>query len=194
MKRYFAALATRLGTIPEAAHAGFAQDRGHRNIRSQAETHMAQAPLIRRDTGAWRLQVWVSFILSVTLCGSGLAWLPGQDLDRAFMVMGYVFCLSTAFALAKFIRDNQDRTVDTPMWRLVVWAGFALAMSLTGWGLWRMEVQPVWKAYLLVCWLYLISNVFTLAKMLRDAHEADLAEARMQGRREAAMQADATAQ
>jgi hypothetical protein len=33
-----------------------------------------------------------------------------------------------------------------------------------------------------VCWLYLISNVFTLAKMLRDAHEADLAEARMQGR------------
>jgi hypothetical protein len=65
MKRYFAALATRLGTIPEAAHAGFAQDRGHRNIRSQAETHMAQAPLIRRDTGAWRLQVWVSFGLSV---------------------------------------------------------------------------------------------------------------------------------
>jgi hypothetical protein len=45
------------------------------------------------------------------------------------MVMGYVFCLSTAFALAKFIRDNQDRKVDTPMWRLVVWAGFALAMA-----------------------------------------------------------------
>jgi len=103
--------------------------------------------------------------------------------------MGYVFCLSTAFALAKFIRDNQGRQVDTPMWRVVVWAGFVLAMGLTGWGLWRMEIQPVWKAYLGVCWLYLISNVFTLAKMLRDAHEADLMEARlqgqMQGRREA---------
>lgn len=184
MTRYWPALAARLGTIPEAATPGIAQDRGHRNIRSQADT-MPQAPLIRRDTSAWRLQVWVSFILSVMLCASGLAWLPGQDLDRAFMVMGYVFCLSTAFALAKFIRDNQDRQVDTPMWRLVVWAGFALAMGLTGWGLWRMEVQPVWKAYLLVCWLYLISNVFTLAKMLRDAHEADLLEARMQGRREA---------
>ena len=36
------------------------------------------------------------------------------------------------------------------------------------------EIQPVWKAYLGVCWLYLISNVFTLAKMLRDRHEADL--------------------
>ncbi|TNY08166.1 YiaA/YiaB family inner membrane protein, partial [Escherichia coli] len=80
---------------------------------------------------------------------------------------------------------NQDRPVDTPMWRLVVWSGFALAMGLTGWGLYRMEIQPVWKAYLGVCWLYLISNVFTLAKMLRDAHEADLTEARMEGRREA---------
>jgi hypothetical protein len=146
---------------------------------------MASNPMIRRDTGAWRTQVWISFGLSVMLCGSGLAYLPGADIDRAFMVMGYVFCLSTAFALAKFVRDNQDKSVDTPMWRLVVWAGFALAMGLTGWGLWRMEVQPVWKAYLLVCWLYLISNVFTLAKMLRDAHEADLVEARMLGRREA---------
>jgi hypothetical protein len=184
MKRYWPALAARLGTIPETRAPGIAQDHGRRNIRSQADT-MPQAPLIRRDTSAWRFQVWVSFIVSAMLCASGLAWLPGQDLDRAFMVMGYVFCLSTAFALAKFIRDNQDRQVDTPMWRLVVWAGFALAMGLTGWGLWRMEVQPVWKAYLLVCWLYLISNVFTLAKMLRDAHEADLLEARMQGRREA---------
>jgi len=190
MKRYFSALAARLGTIPEVGPAGFAQDRGHRNIRSQHDAPtMAQYPHIRRDTSAWRLQVWISFGLSVMLCGSGLAWLPGADLDRAFMVMGYVFCLSTAFALAKFIRDNQDRQVDTPMWRLVVWSGFALAMGLTGWGLWRMEIQPVWKAYLGVCWLYLISNVFTLAKMLRDAHEADLMEARLQGRREAAAQA-----
>lgn len=184
MKRYLPALALRLGTIPDAAHCRIAQDRGHRNIRPHADA-MPHFPTVRRDTGAWRLQVWVSFIISVMLCASGLAWLPGQDLDRAFMVMGYVFCLSTAFALAKFIRDNQERSVDTPMWRLVVWAGFALAMALTGWGLWRMEIQPVWKAYLGVCWLYLISNVFTLAKMLRDAHEADLMEARLQGRREA---------
>ena len=73
-------------------------------------------------------------------------------------------------------------------------SGFGLAMALTGWGLWRMEIQPVWKAYLLVCWLYLISNVFTLAKMLRDAHEADLAEARLQGRREAHREAVAAAE
>ena len=146
----------------------------------------SNTPLIRRDTAAWRLQVWVSFGIAITLCASGLAWLPGNDIDRAFMVMGYVFCLSTAFALAKFVRDNQHRTVDTPMWKLVVWGGFLLAMGLTAWGLWRMDIQPVWKSYLLVCWLFLIAQVFTLAKTLRDAHDADVLEARLHGRRESA--------
>jgi len=140
-----------------------------------------QATPIRKDTNAWKLQVWVSFGLSITLCGTGLAYLPGADLDRAFMVMGYMFCLSTAFALAKYVRDNEARSTDTPMWGLVVWGGFALAMLLTAWGLWRMEVNPTYKAFLGVSWLFLISTVFTLAKTLRDAHEAALAEARQQG-------------
>ena len=139
---------------------------------------MSSTPLIRRDTRAWRFQVWASFGIATTLCGTGLAYLPGQDLDRAFMVMGYLFCLSTAFALAKFVRDNEQRRNDTPMWGMVVWGGFAMAMALTGWGLWRMEINPQYKAYLAVCWLFLISAVFTLAKTLRDAHEAALAEAR----------------
>jgi hypothetical protein len=140
---------------------------------------------IRRDTSAWRLQVWLSFGIAVSLCAIGLAWLPGADLDRAFMVMGYVFCLSSAFVLSKFIRDNEGRHTDTPMWKAVVWSAFFIAMALTGWGLWRMSVQPVWKAYLAVAWLFLISSVFTLAKTLRDAHDADLQEARLAGHREA---------
>jgi hypothetical protein len=131
-----------------------------------------------RDTKAWKVQVWVSFGVAVSLCATGLAWLPGQDLDRAFMVMGYVFCLSAAFALAKFVRDNEARRSDTPLWSLVVWGGFALAMALTGWGLWRMEINPTYKAFLLVSWLFLISSAFTLAKTLRDAYDADVIEAR----------------
>jgi hypothetical protein len=145
----------------------------HHEIMSTRHPHTA--PAIRRDTRAWRAQVWISF------GAIGLLWLPGQDLDRAFMVMGYVFCLSTAFALAKYVRDNQHGKVDTPMWGGVVWGGFAFAMALTGWGLWRMEVNPTYKAYLGVCWLFLISSVFTLAKTLRDAHEADVLEAGAQG-------------
>ena len=130
-----------------------------------------QSP-IQRDTRAWRV---------------GLAYLPGRDLDRAFMVMGYVFCLSAAFVLAKFVRDNEKarlerRPADTPMFRLVVWAGFGIAMALTAWGLLRMEINQTYKAFLAVSWLYLITCTFTLAKTLRDRHEADLAEARLQGR------------
>ena len=132
----------------------------------------------RRDTNTWKLQVWLSFVISAGLCAVGLAYLPGQDLDRAFMVMGYVFCLSTAFALAKFVRDNEANRSDTPMWSTVVWSGVLLAMGLTAWGLWRMEINPTYKAYLGVSWLYLISSAFTLAKTLRDAFEADLADAR----------------
>lgn len=44
-----------------------------------------------------------------------------------------------------------------------------------------MELNPTYKAFLGVCWLFLISTVFTLAKTLRDAHEADLADARRDG-------------
>jgi hypothetical protein len=143
--------------------------------------------LIQRDTKAWQLQVWVSFLVAAFLCGVGLAYLPGRDLDRAFMVMGYFFCLSAAFVLAKFVRDTEKakadrRIADTPMFKFVVWGGFFLAMGLTAWGLLRMEVNETYKAYLAVSWLYLISCTFTLAKTLRDRHEADLADARMQGR------------
>ncbi|MDZ4280001.1 MAG: YiaA/YiaB family inner membrane protein [Hydrogenophaga sp.] len=157
-------------------------------------------PLIgMRDTRAWQVQVWASFGVAVFLCATGLAYLPGQALDRAFMVMGYVFCLSTVFVLSKAVRDSHQATLagvpETPMWRLVVWGGFAVAMGLTGWGLLRMEINDTYRAYLGVSWLYLVTSAFTLAKTLRDRHEADLAEAHVMGRQQAlAERVAATAQ
>ena len=155
---------------------------------------------IQRDTRAWQFQAWASFAIAVFLCATGLSWLPGEALDRAFMVMGYVFCLSTAFMLAKFVRDSQqaaersaEATRDVPMWKLVVWGSFFTAMGLTGWGLVRMEINEAYKAFLGVSWLFLISSAFTLAKTLRDRHEADMAEARLQGRRLARAEAAASA-
>ena len=135
-----------------------------------------QPTSIRKDTRAWKAQVWISFATAVALCAVGLAYLPGQDIDRAFMVMGYLFCLTTAFALAKFVRDNEVRRTDTPLWGVVIWGGFWVAMALTAWGLWRMDVNPTYKAFLGVSWLFVISTAFTLAKTLRDAHENALAE------------------
>lgn len=142
-------------------------------------------PTIRHDTRAWKAQVWISFGIAAGLCATGLAWLPGQDLDRAFMVMGYLFTLTMAFVVAKHVRDRDAGRGETPLWGAVVWAGFGGAMLLTGWGLWRMAINPTYRAFLGVSWLFLVSSVFTLAKTLRDAHEAELAEARAQGRAEA---------
>jgi hypothetical protein len=159
------------------------------------QTFPSSTVSVQRDTRAWQLQVWASFAIAVFLCATGLSWLPGEALDRAFMVMGYVFCLSTAFMLAKFVRDSQHAKDDgaagrdVPMWRLVVWGSFFTAMGLTGWGLLRMEINETYKAFLGVSWLFLISAAFTLAKTLRDRHEADLIEARLQGRRAARAEA-----
>jgi hypothetical protein len=155
--------------------------------------------LIHRDSKPWQLQVWVSFLIAVFLCAVGLSYLPGKDLDRAFMVMGYFFCLSAAFVLAKYVRDQEKskvegKSIDTPMFKLVVWGGFFLAMSLTGWGLWRMEVNDTYKAFLGVSWLYLITCSFTLAKTLRDRHEADLNELRVQRRANASAATTANTQ
>jgi hypothetical protein len=143
--------------------------------------------VIHRDTKAWQIQVWASFGTTVFLCAVGLAYLPGTDLDRVFMVMGYFFCLSNVFVLAKFVRDNekprlQGEAADSTMFKYVVWGGFFLSMGLTGWGMQRMDISGTYKAFLFVCWLFLVSSAFTLAKTLRDKHEADLAEARISGR------------
>ncbi len=156
---------------------------------------------IQLDSRAWQFQTWASFAIAVFLCATGLSWLPGEALDRAFMVMGYVFCLSTAFMLSKFIRDGEQAAAaaagsatgrDVPLWRLVVWGSFFTAMGLTAWGLVRMEINDAYKAFLGVSWLFLVSSAFTLAKTLRDRHEADMAEARLQGRRLARAEAAGT--
>ena len=133
---------------------------------------------VQRDSKPWQVQVWVSFLIAAFLCTVGLLYLPGKDLDRAFMIMGYQFCLFTAFVLAKFVRDQEKakqdgKVVNTPLFKFVVWGGFFLAMDFTAWGLLRMEISETYKAFLGVSWLYLISGTFTLAKMLRDKHEAD---------------------
>lgn len=147
---------------------------------------MGMQTVIRRDTSAWQGQVWASFAIALLLCAIGLWNVPSDNLVRAFMLLAYFFSLSSAFVLSKFIRDAEaskrdGREADTPMFLMVVWGGFFGAVVLTLWGLYRMDMNITYKGYLMVCWLYLISSTFTLAKMLRDRHEAGLAEIRMHG-------------
>ncbi|MCU0755674.1 MAG: hypothetical protein MUE46_11225 [Xanthomonadales bacterium] len=136
------------------------------------ETHY----VMQRDSNGWRIQVWASFAIAVLLAGIGVINLPGAELDRAFLAIGFFFCLFSSFAVAKMVRDNRDGPVDTPAWVLTVWISFGIAIALTAWGLWRMGI-PTWqKGYVACSWLFLISATFTLAKLIRDAQEADLME------------------
>jgi hypothetical protein len=137
---------------------------------------MAQQYIVRRDTGAWVMQVWLSFVIAVLLCGAGIWHMPSDSLDRAFLALGFFFCLSSAFALAKTIRDNQNESVDTAGWRLQVWIAFLIAVALTTWGLFRMKIGDWEKGFMVASWLFLIASSFTLAKTMRDNHDADLME------------------
>ena len=92
------------------------------------------------------------------------------------MALGVFFCLFTSFAVAKTLRDNRDGQVDTASWVMTVWAAFAAAIALTAWGLWRMNIPSWEKSYMVVSWLFLVSSTFTLAKTVRDGHEAQLME------------------
>ena len=111
-------------------------ERGYKDEKRR----VAPKAFFLKDTKAWGAQVWISFGISLFLCAVGLAYLPGADLDRAFMVMGYFFCLSTAFVLSKFVRDNAQRKSDTPLFGAVVYVAFAAAIALTGRGLYRMAI------------------------------------------------------
>ena len=134
---------------------------------------MATRFVMQRDTNAWRIQVWSAFVLALLACAWGVFGAPGQDLDRAFLAIGLFFSVFACFAVAKTQRDNRDGQVDTQGWVMMVWIALVAALALTAWGLWRMDINPTWKAYLGVSWLYLISSAFTLAKTLRDAWEAE---------------------
>jgi hypothetical protein len=137
---------------------------------------MATRFVMQRDTNSWRIQVWASFVLSLLACGWGVFGAPGQDLDRAFLAIGIIFSVFSCFAVAKTQRDNRDGQVDTQGWVMMVWIALAAALALTAWGLWRMEMDAWIKRYMGVSWLFLVSSTFTLAKTLRDRHEADLLE------------------
>lgn len=134
--------------------------------------------VVRRDTSAWVAQVWASFVIAVVLCAYGVLNMPSNSIDRAFLALGFVFVLSSVFVLSKTLRDNQAEQVDSPFWRVQTWVAFSASVSLTAWGLLYMAVEQHWhKLYLIAASLFLMSTAFTLAKTLRDRHEADVIEA-----------------
>lgn len=134
---------------------------------------MSTTKVVReRDTGAWIFQVWGSFVAATGIAGWGILNLPVEQWVRLYLMMGGLFTLGSAFSLAKTTRDNRYRSVDTPAWRFQAWTAFALSVGLTLWGIASMQAELWLKAFSLSSLLFVVSTAFTLAKTIRDNHEA----------------------
>lgn len=59
------------------------------------------------DTSAWIMQTWVGFIVCIVFTVGGLWNLSADSTIRGYIFVSYLFSLSSAFTLAKTIRDNQ---------------------------------------------------------------------------------------
>ncbi|MEV6237762.1 YiaA/YiaB family inner membrane protein [Lentzea sp. NPDC051838] len=59
---------------------------------------------------AFYLQAVLSFGLSLTAVGIGVVFLPVDGWVRAFLGIAMLYCVTSAFTLAKVIRDRQEDT------------------------------------------------------------------------------------
>ena len=61
-----------------------------------------------RTTTAFYVQSIASFALSLTAVATGIAYLPVGPWIRAFLAVGLLYVVTSAFTLAKCVRDMQD--------------------------------------------------------------------------------------
>ncbi|WP_327068246.1 YiaA/YiaB family inner membrane protein [Kitasatospora sp. NBC_01250] len=61
-----------------------------------------------RTTSAYYVQAILSFALSAGGLAVGIAYLPISSWMRAFLALGLLYALTSAFTLAKVVRDRQE--------------------------------------------------------------------------------------
>jgi hypothetical protein len=67
-------------------------------------------PLRPRTTTAFYLQAAISFGVSLTVTLIGICYLQESRWVRAFLALGVLYVVTSAFTLAKIIRDRQEET------------------------------------------------------------------------------------
>jgi hypothetical protein len=67
-------------------------------------------PLRPHTTAAFYAQAAISFAVSVTALLVGIAYLPLGAWPRAFLALGVLYGVTSAFTLAKVVRDRQEET------------------------------------------------------------------------------------
>jgi hypothetical protein len=126
----------------------------------------------RKDTSAWVMQVWAAFLVAVGVSGFGILATPGDIWMKGYLLLAFAFVLSSTFTLSKTMRDNQHKRVDTGQWVFQVWAAFLLAGGLSLFGVMNLPGDPIYKGFGLMALAFSVSASFTLAKTIRDNHEA----------------------
>jgi hypothetical protein len=67
-------------------------------------------PLRPHTTAAFYAQASISFGVSMAAVAVGIVYLPLGAWPRAFLAMGLLYTVTSAFTLAKCIRDRQEET------------------------------------------------------------------------------------
>lgn len=68
-------------------------------------------PLSPKNTPAFFAQAAISFGVAVVAVGIGVTYLPVDRWIRGFLALGALFLVSSAFTLAKCVRDHQEDAV-----------------------------------------------------------------------------------
>ena len=64
------------------------------------------------------------------------------------------------------------QSMNSSAWIFFCYASFAIALGLTGLGIWMMESSMEMKGFMSMGLLFTTGSAFTLAKTLRDEHES----------------------
>ncbi|HTX86371.1 MAG TPA: YiaA/YiaB family inner membrane protein [Streptosporangiaceae bacterium] len=67
-------------------------------------------PLRPHTTAAFYAQASISFGVSLVAMCIGIAYLPLGNWPRAFLALGLLFTITSAFTLAKCVRDRQEES------------------------------------------------------------------------------------
>jgi hypothetical protein len=59
-------------------------------------------------SGAWVVQTWLSFALSIGMTAIGVWCLPVDPWVKGFMGMGILFTVGSTFSLSKTVRDMHE--------------------------------------------------------------------------------------
>ena len=74
---------------------------------------------------------------------------------------------------------SSNATANTGAWLTFTYAQFGAAAFMTAVGIWAMPVELMVKGYLMMSAVFLVGSAFTLAKTVRDEHEAKRFAARI---------------